>query len=173
MTAGVEEVLDDLRVMATGLSRTLEQLAEADHRVGSSVEAAQRGGFGAAVARLRAAQEGIRQVRVILSQASATVSEAGQPIAAAPKEASATEIIGLLSPVTGRVDSIRNDVATARSKLPDLISLVAAAADQNPAIGILGNVGQQYLGILLDRAGMAKQHLDSALGDARRTQSGE
>ncbi|MBN1174972.1 MAG: hypothetical protein JXA67_22630 [Micromonosporaceae bacterium] len=101
------------------------------------------------------------------------VGSAREPITRTSKESSAAEIVAVLTPASERVDAIRNDIGAARAQLPEIIGQIAAAANENPAIGILGTVGQQILGILLERTATAKQHIDAGVGDARRAQSGE
>jgi hypothetical protein len=173
MAAHVERLLEDFRVISLGLDRAITMVGEADHKVESSINAAARGGYLGVVARLRAAQEGIRRVRGMLGATHGAVGSATEPITRTSKEPSAAEIVGVLTPASERVDSIRNDIGAARAQLPEIIGQIAAAANENPAIGILGTLGQQILGILLDRAATTKQNIDAAIGDARRAQSGE
>lgn len=171
--AHVERILEDFRVIALGLDRALTMLAEADHRVESSINAAHCGGYVAVIGQLRAAQDGIRQARASLGSTHNTVGSTAETISWAPKELSAAQIVAILTPASEKTDSIRNDIAATQAILPDIIHRVASAANENPAIGILGTLGQQILGILLDRAATAKQNIDTAITDARRTQSGE
>ncbi|MBN1173115.1 MAG: hypothetical protein JXA67_13160 [Micromonosporaceae bacterium] len=173
MAAHVERILEDFRVITLGIDRAVTMIGEADHKVESSMQAAARGGYLGVVARLQSAREGIGRVRGRLSTAHGAVRSATESMARASKEPSVAEIISVLIPASERVESIRNDLSSARAQLPDVIGQIAAAVNENPAIGILGTVGQQILMIVLERASVARQTIDAAIGDARRAQSGE
>lgn len=173
MPMRVERILEDFRVIALGLDRALAMLGEADHRVGASIDAAECGGYLAMAGQLRDAREGIRRVRICLDHTHGAVGATAKPIAGASGALSAEDVVSILVPASEGTDLIRDDLVEVRSQLPEIIERVAAVANQNPAVGILGTVGQQILGILLDRVAATRRNIEAGVLDARRTQSGE
>ena len=172
MAAHVDAIAQDLAYANAGAEKAHSMVAEADAYVQRSVDAAARGGFVAMAANLGAAQQQLRELHAVLHETRRELAEAAAPVANAPKEIDAEQVVVLLGPLTGQVDKVRGGLTRALGQVPPVVQRIAASANQSPAIGILTNVQQQVLAQVLQRVGAVTQTISAALADAKAAQAG-
>lgn len=172
MSAHLDTIARELAHAAAAVNQAISRISETDHYVQRSVAASARGGFAAMAANLQAAQQQVRVLHGLLNTASDHLGRASAPIAAAPKEVDAGQMLALLGPLPGHIDHAGEALSQARAQTPSVIQRIAASANRNPAIGILTDVGN-ILDAILRQAAAAKNTVAAARADAKSAQSGE
>jgi len=172
MTTHVDTILAGFQTASMGFDRAASTLSAADQSLGKSIDAARRAGFTAVGAHLQTALQDLRQLQTALTAAKRLLGEAHSSIVGSPKELSSEQVLGILSPIGGKLGQVEAGVLQIRSALPGLAQRIAVAANQSPAIGMLNTLAQQGTAQILDRITAVKQALDAATTDAQRARSG-
>src|SRR5512146_856028 len=110
-------------------------VAEADQALQRSIDAAARGGFTAMTVNLRGAQDQLHEVQRMLATAKTQLAAAAGPVASAPKEIDAAQIVALLAPLTSQLETISTTTRGAASKIPPVVQRIAASANRSTALG--------------------------------------
>ncbi|MGX7676606.1 DUF6244 family protein [Plantactinospora sp. DSM 117369] len=168
-----DAISSELRAMRAGLDRAHSAAAAADQEAGQVAARAAAAGFSGVAVGVSRVQEAIRELRNALSRVDDTVSKALALVGAVPKEASPAEVIDALSRVEDTVGAAGERVGSSVNKVDETRSLVARVlqgGDPGPLLSMLGSI-KEILVMVGQRGGAARQALEPAINDARRTGS--
>jgi hypothetical protein len=119
--------------------------------------------------------DAIGEIRAVIASVGSSVTEATATVAAVPKETSPEQTIGVLAPVQEKVAGVRDGVAVAIAKVEQTKQLTAAVlhgGQPGPMLAMLECI-KQALALVVQRAGTAKQQVETAVAEARQVGAGE
>ncbi|MGI5211833.1 DUF6244 family protein [Plantactinospora sp. CA-290183] len=168
-----DAISGELQSMGAGIDQALSRAGAAEQEAGQVAARAAAAGFGGVAVGVSRVQEAIREIRAALNGVGGTVGEALTAVGAVPKEASPAEVTDALSRVASKVDGAGGEVGSAINRVDETRALVARVlqgGDPGPLLSMLGAV-KEILVMAAQRGAAARQSLDSAINDARRTGS--
>lgn len=169
--APLSSIQDGVRAMTAGVERAQQEAAGADHAAQQIAQRAAASGFlgiAQSMARVRTA---IGELRGGVSTVGEAVREAGALVAATPTRPTAQETIAACAPLGEKMDSIRTAVGGCVERVDQAKKLTAAVlhgGEPGPMLGRLDGV-RQVLVALAHRVTEAKQHVETALAEAKAT----
>jgi hypothetical protein len=111
----------------------------------------------------------IAEIRTRLAGVGSSIHEAAIAVAAAPKEMSPEQTVAMLAPVQEKVSGIRDQITATTTKVEETKQLAAAGlrgGQPGPMISALDSI-KQVLVLVAQRGGTARQHVETAVAEAR------
>jgi hypothetical protein len=167
----IEAVATDLAAVSNGLDRARQAAAAADdtaQRIATQAAGAGFTGIAQNLARLRAA---IREIQTGIAATGGPAGEASAAVAAAPRQATPKETLGVLEPVTQKLDDTHTAIAAVLESVTRAQQLAAAGlqgGQPGPMLARLDAIRETMLAVA-ERNNLAKQHVTEALAAARDT----
>jgi hypothetical protein len=165
----IEKITGELQAMAVGVDRAQANAAAADARAQEVAARAARSGFTGIAAGVTRLRHAIGEIRTRLASVDGSINEAATLVAAAPKEMSPEQTIAVLTPVQQKVDAVRDGMAAAIAKVDEtkqLAATVLRGGQPGPMISALDSI-KQVLVLVTQRAGTAKHHVETGVGEAQ------
>jgi hypothetical protein len=170
----IELVTGELRVLMTGVDRAQGLAAAADNQAQQVALRAAGAGFAAVAAGMARVRDAIASVQGGLGGIARSIGEATRTTAAVPREATPQETIAALMPVQAGVDSARDAAAAVITQVgaaQQLVGIVLQGGQPGPLLQSLDSI-KQVLVSVVQRAGSARQAVDTAIAEARQLGSG-
>jgi hypothetical protein len=165
----IEKITGDLRAMATGVDSARANAAAADSKAQEIAVRAAGSGFAGIAANMSRVRDAIGEVQASLTGTGRTIAEAASAVAAVPKETSPDQAVAVLSPVQEKIGGIRDGVTATVAKVEDAKrrAVVALRGGQPGAMVSALDAVARVLLLVAQRAGTAKQHIETAVREAR------
>ena len=167
----IEAVSAGLAAMSNGVDKARQATAAADdaaQKIATRSAASGFTGIAQNLSRLRAA---IREIQAGITAVSGPVSEASTSVAAVPKQATPQEALGVLEPVTQKLDGVRAAAAAVMERIAKAQQLAAAilqGGQSGPMLARLDAIRQTMLAVT-QRIDQTRTDVTQALAVARKT----
>ncbi|MFG3710185.1 DUF6244 family protein [Micromonospora sp. NPDC047730] len=166
----IERIVGQLRVLMNGVDRAQGLAAAADDQAREVALRAAGAGFAAVAAGTARVRQEITGIRESLTGLATSVGEATTAAMAVPQEATPQQTITVLTPVRNTVDGARDAAAGAIARADEarrLTAVVLQGGQPGPLLSALSSI-KQFLVLVVQRAGSARQFVEAAIVDARR-----
>lgn len=167
----IEKITDELRAMSAGVDKAQANTAAADATARDIATRAAGAGFAGIAAGMAGVRNAIGEIRARIAAAGGSIGQAGTAVAAAPREMSPEQTIAVLAPVQQTIDATHGQIAAAIAKVEEtkqLAATVLRGGQPGPMISALEAI-KQILVLVAQRAGSAKQQVQTGVGEARQT----
>ncbi|MFI7433403.1 DUF6244 family protein [Micromonospora haikouensis] len=165
----IEKITGELRALMTGTERAQGLVAAARNQAQEVALRAAGAGFVAVAAGMARVGSAITEIQGSLGGLAASIGEATKATAAVPHEATSQETVAGLEPVRATVDSMRDATAgviTRVGETQQLVAMILQGGQPGPLLQALDSV-KQVLVLVVQRTGIARQHIEAAIAEAR------
>ncbi|QKW17349.1 DUF6244 family protein [Verrucosispora sp. NA02020] len=165
----IEKIINELRVLMTGVERAQGLAASADRQAQQIAVRAAAAGFVAVAAGVTRARDAITGIQSGLGSIAGSIGEATKATVSVPQEATPQQTIAGLAPVQAAVDSARDAAAVAVGQVGEaqkLVTMTLQGGQPGPLLQSLDSI-RQVLVLVITRTGGARQHVEAAIAEAR------
>ncbi|MEV5820569.1 DUF6244 family protein [Micromonospora harpali] len=165
----IEKITGELRALMTGAERAQGLVAAARNQAQEVALRAAGAGFVAVAAGMTRVGSAITEIQGSLGSLAASIEQAAKATAAVPHEATPQETIAGLTPVLAAVDSARDAttaIITQVGETQQLVAMILQGGQPGPLLQSLDGI-KQVLVLVVRRTGIARQHVEAAVAEAR------
>jgi hypothetical protein len=165
----IEKITGELRTMIAGVDKAHANAVAADGKAQEVAARAARSGFTGIAAGMTRVRDAIAEIRARLTNMSGSINEAVTAVGAAAGELSPEQTIAVLSPAQEKLSSVHSGLAATITKVEEtrrLVAVVLQGGQPGPMLSALENI-KQILVLVAQRGDTARQHLETAVGEAR------
>jgi hypothetical protein len=165
----LENIAGELRALLTGVERAQGLVAAADSQAQEVALQAAAAGFVAMAAGMARVRSAITGIQGRLGSLSGSIGEATKATAGVPHEPTPQETISGLTPVQAAVDSARDVTAGTIAQIgqtQQLVAMVLQGGQPGPLLQTLESI-KQVLVLVAQRTSTARQHIETAVAEAR------
>jgi uncharacterized phage infection (PIP) family protein YhgE len=167
----IEAVSAGLAAMSNGVDKARQATAAADEaaqKIATRSAATGFTGIAQNLSRLRAA---IKEIQTGITAVNTPVSEASASVAAVPKQATPQEALGVLEPVTQKLDGVQAAVAAVMERIAKAQQLAASILQGGQAAPMLARLDtiRQTVHAIAQRIDQTRTDVAQALAAARKT----
>jgi hypothetical protein len=167
----IRDIDVSLAAMTTGIGRAQETTAAADHAAGQIAARAAGSGFVGIAQAMARVRDAIKEVHAQIAGLGNSVNEARTPVASAPDQMSPQQTIAVLAPASEKIGTIHSEIGGAIAKVDQVRQLATATlqgGQPGPMLARLDAI-KQVLVAVAQRGNTAKQQVETALAEARKT----
>lgn len=165
----IRNIDGELAAVTTGIGRAQETAAAADNAAGQIAARAAGSGFVGIAHAMARVRDAIKEIHARIAGLGTSVDEARTPVSSAPDQMSPEQTIAVLAPASEKITAIHGGIGATVTKVGEVQQLVAATlqgGQPGPMLGRLDAI-KQVLVAVGQRCDAAKQHVETALAEAR------
>lgn len=169
----VDGIQADVRAMTGGLGRAQQETAAADHAARQIAQRAAASGFMGMAQSMARVCAAISEIHGRVSGLSGSVRETGSAVAAAPSQPSPQDTIASFTPLPEKLSGIHAGIGGCIERIDQakqVVGSVLQGGQPGPMLNHLDAI-RQVLVTVSQHGAAAKQHVETALSEARNTGS--
>lgn len=167
----IEAVSAGLAAISTGVEKARQATAAADEAAQKIATRSAASGFTGIAQNLSRLRAAIREIQAAIGAVGGTISEASTAVLAVPKQVTPQEALGVLEPVTQKLEGLHAEVAAVMeriAKAQQLAATILQGGQSAPMLARLDTVRQTMLAVA-QRVNQTKTDVTQTLATARKT----